>query len=536
LESARINSTLAGAYARLSAQQNQASRNLQDLIVRGRLATQTQREYDRELRTAQTEFNGLNQRITAADRAVGRFNRNVGNYPMQAVKGIKDLIGAFGVAGGVSLIAMVAKDIFTTTKELISLNNALKLVTETQANFQEQQMFLSRISEAYGTEIQGLTKQFTQFYVSAKDKISGKEIQNIFESITKAGSAMGLSTQNQERAFLALNQMMSKGTVSAEELRGQLGEALPGAFGIMSKAIGVTEIELGKMLKSGTVLAADVLPKFAKQLEITYGIENVTRIENLAAAQNRLSNAWTRFVSGLDEDGNKLSSFFSKTMGILTKLVEGTTLIFESEETTRKNRLAKFQEDGYNQTLKYYNSLAELKKEDLINDKLYTQEKIKQETDEFNRLKGRNLILKSITPERRFGMSKEEQAALVAGEAEIAQNKEKMKAINNLLSSRIGNVKAINDLIIAEKKVKGTAAGPTDAEIKAALKRAKELNDALYELERQRLERLIKINDEIASDFALLNFSTISCLFSAVKRSLSGNKSEAFNSSCNVSA
>ncbi len=81
---------------RLSAQQSQASRNLQDLVVRGRLATQTQREYDRELRTAQRDFNTLNQRITAADRAVGRFNRNVGNYPMQAVRGLKDLLGAFG--------------------------------------------------------------------------------------------------------------------------------------------------------------------------------------------------------------------------------------------------------------------------------------------------------------------------------------------------------------------------------------------------------------------------------------------------------
>ena len=125
LESARINSTLAGAYMRLSAQQSQASRNLQDLVVRGRLATQTQREYDRELRTAQMDFNTLNQRITAADRAVGRFNRNVGNYPMQAFKGIKELLGAFGLIGGVSLIAAVTKDIYEQVKAQESLDLAL---------------------------------------------------------------------------------------------------------------------------------------------------------------------------------------------------------------------------------------------------------------------------------------------------------------------------------------------------------------------------------------------------------------------------
>jgi len=503
LESARINSTLAGAYARLSAQQNQASRNLQDLIVRGRLATQTQREYDRELRTAQREFNGLNQRITAADRAVGRFNRNVGNYPMQAVKGIKDLLGAFGVVGGLSLIASVAKDIFNTTKELISLNNALKLVTETQENFKEQQMFLTRISEDYGVEINGLTKQFTQFYVSAKDKLSGKEIQGIFESITKAGSAMGLSTQNQERAFMALNQMMSKGTIQAEELRGQLGEALPGSLGIMAKALGVTEKKLGEMMKAGDLLASDVLPKFAKQLEITYGIENVTRIENLASAQNRLSNAWTRFVAGLDEDGNKLSSFFSKTMGILTKLVEGTTLLFESGETTRKKALDKFRQDGYNETLKYYKSLDTLKKEDLMNDKLYTQEKIDQEVAEVNRLKGRNLILKAITPERRFGMNREEQSALVAGEAELAQNKEKITALNNLISSRVGNVKAVNELLQSDKKATAVTKELTKEELKAIEDKLKALYDANkkeLELQLAKADAILENDDKYYTD------------------------------------
>lgn len=496
LESARINSTLAGAYMRLSAQQSQASRNLQDLVVRGRLATQTQREYDRELRTAQSNFNTLNQRITAADRAVGRFNRNVGNYPMQAVRGLKDLLGAFGLVGGVTLAAGIFKDIFEKTKEIQSLNMALKQVTETNELFAQSQAFLSRISEAYGTNINDLTKQFTQFYVSAKDKISGSEIEQIFESITKAGASMGLSTEQQEKAFLALNQMMSKGTIQAEELRGQLGEALPGSLGIMAKAVGVTEKKLAEMMKAGDLLASDVLPKFARQLEITYGVDNVKRIDNLTTAQNRFANAWTSFVAGLDEDGNKLSSFLGKTMGVLTKILEGTTLLFQSEEVTRKKALDKFRQDGYNSTLNYYKSLDEIKKQDLINDKVYTQEKIDQETKEFNRLKGRNLILKAITPERRFGMNKEELTALVAGEAEIEQNKEKMKAINNLLASRIGNVKAVNELLNADKKAVAVTKELTKEELKAIEDRLK----ALYDASKKELELQIAKNDVVLNN------------------------------------
>lgn len=296
MEAARINSALAGAYGRLSAEQSRAARLLQDLISRGRLATQTQREYDRELRVAQREFTQLNERVLAADRAVGRFNRNVGNYPMQAVKGLKDLLSAFGLVGGLQLFAQLSKDIFETTKEIQSMDMALLQVTGSSQKFAETQIFLSRIAEAYGADLGKLTQQFTQFYVSAKDKISGQQIENIFESITKASATMGLSTQQQERAFMALNQMMSKGTIQAEELRGQLGEALPGALGIMAKAVGVSEKRLAEMMKAGDLLASDVLPKFAKQLEITYGIENVNRIETLAAAQGRYTNAWSNSI------------------------------------------------------------------------------------------------------------------------------------------------------------------------------------------------------------------------------------------------
>jgi tape measure domain-containing protein len=306
----RATSALVGAYNNLNAQHQIASRRLQDLIARGRTANQTQSQYNREIREAQRDFQGLDRRIQSADRAVGRFNRNVGNY-RQAFSGLRDLIGAFGIAGGVTLFAGIATSIFQTTKELQTLDNALRQVTGTQEQMARSQEFLREVSEAYGLDINGLTKQFTQFYVSAKDKISGKEIEDIFRSVSKAGATMGLSVENQERAFLALNQMMSKGVVSAEELRGQLGEALPGAFGIMAKAVGVTEQELGKLMKDGKLLADEVLPKFARELEKVYGIETIERVETLTASQNRLKNSWTEFVRSLNEsETGGISQFF----------------------------------------------------------------------------------------------------------------------------------------------------------------------------------------------------------------------------------
>ena len=188
-----IASQVAGEYKKLSAQVAIASDKYQNLIARGKLASQTQSQYNKELRTAQNEFQKLQTRVLSADNAVGKWNRT-----NERTIGLgKDLLSAFGVVGGVTLFAMLTKDIFEQTKEIQALDNALKLVTETGSNYYNQQLFISQISEDLGLDINSLTKQFTQFYVSAKDKISGQEIQEIFRSVAKAGATMGLSVQQQ---------------------------------------------------------------------------------------------------------------------------------------------------------------------------------------------------------------------------------------------------------------------------------------------------------------------------------------------------
>jgi tape measure domain-containing protein len=362
---ARATSNLVGAYANLSAQVAIASQKYQDLIARGRTATQTQSQYNKELRQAQTEFRTLQTRVLQADKAVDKWNRT----GERSIGFARNLMGAFGVVGGVTLFATVTTDIINTTKELQGLNNALMLVTDTQENFYSQQIFLKEISEAFGLEIMGLTKQFTQFYVSAKDKISSQEIQDIFRSISKAGASMGLSVQQQERAFLALNQMMSKGTIQAEELRGQLGEALPGAFGIMAEAVGVTEKELGNMMKAGELLASDVLPKFAQQLEKTYGIENINRIETMTSATNRLSNAWTSFVGTIGASDGVLSKTFTKILNFLSKAVEGFRLMTMSEQERSLERIGQIVSKDTESYKEYLSTL------DLTNKAILEQEK-----------------------------------------------------------------------------------------------------------------------------------------------------------------
>lgn len=437
------NSNLAGAYRNLSAQVSIASEKYQNLIARGKTAEQTQRQYNRELSQAQREFRTLQGRVLEADKAVDKWNRT----GERSIGFLRDLAGAFGITAGIGLFVQIGKDIFDTTKELQSLDMALKQVTETQSNFQQQQLFLKRISEDYGVELNSLTKQFTQFYVSAKDKISGSEIQKIFESVTKAGASMGLTVENQERAFLALNQMMSKGVVSAEELRGQLGEALPGAFGIMAKALNVNEQQLGKMMKDGKLLASDVLPKFAKQLEITYGIENVKRIDNIANAQNRLSNAWTNFVRQLNEGDGVFQKILSGTFSWFGKELEKFTEWLKSDEQKRKEYLIQLRADSKQNTEEYLDQKFKTadEKEKYAKEKIVEIESKNQATIlKINQLIAENKNNFYSTHENAYkkgSFSKETEAQYIS----YKKNRQEIARLNEDLTRRFGILEALKE-------------------------------------------------------------------------------------------
>ena len=116
---------------------------------------------------------------------------------------------------------------------------------------------------------------------------------------------MGSSQQQMQGALMALEQMISKGKVSMEELRRQLGNALPGAMQIAAKAMGTTSAGLQEMLESG--LDSELfVTRFANQLHKEFGGKAVEASHTLRAELARLGNAFFNLkTSVLDGDAGK---------------------------------------------------------------------------------------------------------------------------------------------------------------------------------------------------------------------------------------
>lgn len=201
----------------------------------------------------------------------------------------------------VTQAAELFRKVFTDTKKLDSLNLAFEKTIPNMKENAQVQKFIADTAESYGQNVLVLSKAYLRFNAASKSStLSMKEQQQIFDSVAKSASVLGLEAAKTDRVFNALEQIMSKGTVSAEELRQQLGDSLPGSVEIMARALKVSTKQLADMIKQGKVLASDALPKFAKELEKTYGIENVDRVDNLAAAQGRFETSIINLVKELD--------------------------------------------------------------------------------------------------------------------------------------------------------------------------------------------------------------------------------------------
>ncbi|HET8555490.1 MAG TPA: tape measure protein [Rhodanobacteraceae bacterium] len=120
----------------------------------------------------------------------------------------------------------------------------------------------------------------------------------MFDAFAKASTVLHLSANESQRALMALEQMFSKGKIQAQELRLQLGQAIPGAAERFQQAamqiIQGTELQgqsFAQLLQKGELLTDRFLPALIQSFKgVSHGWEEASH--SLNANINRLSSSW----------------------------------------------------------------------------------------------------------------------------------------------------------------------------------------------------------------------------------------------------
>ncbi len=205
------------------------------------------------------------------------------------------MAGALGA--GVTSISSFISSLVNTAREAGRARVVLRNISTDTREYARSLKFLSELTDKYGTDLIGTTEAFAKFKAAATPAgIAMAEQERIFSNISKAMASFGISGGEAALTMMAITQMMSKGKISSEELRRQLGERMPVAMQAMANAAGVSMSQLDKLLKEGKLRSAEIMGKFSDELAKLSGD---TSTDNLESSLGRLKNSFTSLADSL---------------------------------------------------------------------------------------------------------------------------------------------------------------------------------------------------------------------------------------------
>ena len=244
--------------------------------------------------------------------------------------------GPAGAAVGAAIgaqVGMVRQQIAGLAEYSAALGlqrKALRLVINDTEKFNQSQKFLLTTSRELAIPQDIITRQFTSLtasVVGAGQSVSDAE--KVFQAIAAGIRGTGGNLEDMKAAMRATSQVFSKGKVSAEELRQQLGERLPGAFTLFADSMNKTPAELDKALEQGKVTLDDFMG-FADLLFKKYGENAKILAQGPEAAGDRLLTATSELKDSIGKVilpiGAAFQSMFADIAAGLQQNSEGLEL------------------------------------------------------------------------------------------------------------------------------------------------------------------------------------------------------------------
>ncbi|MGL5719636.1 MAG: tape measure protein, partial [Alphaproteobacteria bacterium] len=294
--------------------------------------TAKQKAFESGLRMGDSVGKGINQGAKFVDRAsrelVDRipenFKKRLGTLPelfgglfqglRSQFKALEEELPIFGqITGGIKGIALAAGagfvgfQLFDTlrqqagaTYEAIKKLETARVVTRFATGDTSALAEAEKQSDRLGTRLDESRNAIKSLSIQSKNTPLEGEVTPVFQGVSTGIAAFQLNQEQQQRAFLAFNQIAGKGTVQAEELRQQLGE-LGFSFTLAARAAGVTTQEFNKQLEQGAVLSQDFLPKYARQLKLELGGAAIAAGDSLQGLENKTINAAQKLREELGE-------------------------------------------------------------------------------------------------------------------------------------------------------------------------------------------------------------------------------------------
>lgn len=251
-------------------------------------------------------------KISNAANETERLNNNV-NKTQNSLRGIAGLITKAFV---INEVIQFGKSVIDVTKRIEEVRNQLNFAAGSALQGAEDFDWVRQKTNELGLETVSTAKAFARMSAAAKGtSYEGQGVKDIFEAVSMASTVLHLSADETEGSLYAVQQMMSKGKISAEELSRQLGNRFPGAVKDFAAAMGMTDSAFMEMMKKGEAYSKDVLPKVAAYWKNKFAPAVNDAIGSISAQTNLMNNAFNDFKLAIGD--------------IYTPLIKGVTKILQ---------------------------------------------------------------------------------------------------------------------------------------------------------------------------------------------------------------
>lgn len=231
---------------------------------------------------------------------------NAKDNASQALTGLRAKMGEIGDAAsglvGRLAAAFAIGSLARSAAEIETLQTGLQAVSGSAEKAGQDMDFVRRMAGAAGVDVVEAGRAFLGLSAATKGTaVEGEATRAVFEAVTVSMARAGKSSAETSNALTALAQMAGKGKVQMEELRGQLGEALPGALNAAAKGLGITTQELSDLVEKGQITAQDLFPALTKGLNELYG--SAGGAQTLAQEITNVKNAFTDMAANIGDNG-----------------------------------------------------------------------------------------------------------------------------------------------------------------------------------------------------------------------------------------
>jgi lambda family phage tail tape measure protein len=243
------------------------------------------------------------------------------------------LLGALGGPAGIvagATIGAVAGQLqeitgatATYAAELQKQRIALAGLTTDYGEYQKALGIVEKLSNQFAIPQELITRQFTKLSASVIGAGGTlKDAEEAFVGVAAGIRGTGGGLNDLDAALTATAQVFSKGKVSAEELRQQIGERLPGAFTLFAESLNMTPAELDKALEDGKVSLQDFQAFSAKLFE-RFGKSAEAIVNSPAAAGDRLQVQLSKLSENIGKLLAPIGAAFQDVFTNIIKLING---------------------------------------------------------------------------------------------------------------------------------------------------------------------------------------------------------------------